>query len=908
MATQVVEEIKSVLSSPRETDAKLDRLFSSEDGIKGEETETAKKVMAGETVAEKLLPDCDTPLLPQELSDIAMMGGEIRNNVLIFGAEGAKSVLKRELYEWMEGGLTVKRLGFKHIQVAFTKDGRFALLISRARSGQFGVRLATLDPHHQLATYLLGVSYTLESALLHSAARIRQLEDEVDEMDKTFKHGDVVHVHHLGYAHTAVYDADEQVFYELVGDIDSGKDALYTQASSAHTAAMKWHEDMKKATQERLASALQLFRISQPPGSIVSSETTTTTFTTTTATVETSSATPGEALVSVSSNSTTITDVKAEATTPPKGDSTESHSTESDSTKPDSIDSDSTTRDSIDSDSTKSYSTTPAQSHHEEGKDSSQEAEETNTMHISSVQTSNVQAQATVPTSFIVAPQPVHATHSDSIVAGRRVFSFVTPEIPVEPVFSLSAGPSTSSSSLNFRRASRASLQGPGETEKTGQGGNQRFKRRENVARFLANSGHILPRNMESEEVQKHTVDVLREEDEEGEGEGEEEEERREEERKERELLIASADSIEANSHSNHSYNANEHWHAATRNLRALATSNDTYGISHLLEEDGRDYMEVAEDDASILPDDMCPAMARGFASHAIAEVQATPKDIFLTREPLLKKTVKYYANALPPEMVVARARAAVGSPGWNPITRNCEHFATWAKTGRTISTQVYQVSSNAAVLGASTMQIIVTFSFFGLLLTWALGKLVEGSWTLDLIQSCLAWLLKAGVLLSSLIFAFGLLVSWGNGSAADFDSFVREKYSSNPSSPSDSPSPSPIPSPVLSHPSKATTQDVYHSTSSEAELSTVPSSASDLSSSFSSSPSPLLSPSASLASNSSSSANYILDLPQIVQTELKNPGKESSSPICFIANTTSNIIQHLGKSVDIPVDITREF
>lgn len=47
------------------------------------------------------------------------------------------------------------------------------------------------------------------------------------------------------------------------------------------------------------------------------------------------------------------------------------------------------------------------------------------------------------------------------------------------------------------------------------------------------------------------------------------------------------------------------------------------------------------------------------------------------------------YEQALPPEQVVANARSLLGRRGYSLLSRNCEHFAAWAKTGRWESRQV---------------------------------------------------------------------------------------------------------------------------------------------------------------------------------------------------------------------------
>lgn len=54
--------------------------------------------------------------------------------------------------------------------------------------------------------------------------------------------------------------------------------------------------------------------------------------------------------------------------------------------------------------------------------------------------------------------------------------------------------------------------------------------------------------------------------------------------------------------------------------------------------------------------------------------------------------------NSLAPHVVVRRALSAEGMPGYNALSRNCEHFAKWCKTGIASSRQV-QGAAIAAVL-----------------------------------------------------------------------------------------------------------------------------------------------------------------------------------------------------------------
>jgi len=632
------------------------------------------------------------PVLRRDsLGDFAS-SGELHGETRVYNLHKAKSVLKRELFDWLDTSSLLKRAGIQTVQVTFTKCGRFALMVARSRFGQFGLRLATLDPHHRLSTYLLGVSLTLESALLHAAARMKQMEDDLDEMEKTLKHGDVIHVEHLGYSHVAIYDANDQVFYELFGDIDSGKDAFLAQANSAQSAALKFQQDLKEATELQLKSALSLFR--SVPNQVL----------------------PGEA-------HTPATETASKSETPPY------------SITP------STLTISSETETIPSTSTTPSLSTSISNLIKSPQPTRLNSMSHSSA-TSPATTPLTHPIEFpldqLLLPAPVvnysmspplRYVHTSS--AGATINS-----IPSTPA------PSPTSPPPHVPPAFSEPVVAPPPVFEVP---SPKPIVRKTIASILAHSGHLLtpsdPDALFSDIHDSHSDD-------------------------EYDWHGVEGDSSEQ-------YDVKRSLAEATRKLRNLATSSDDIGLKLLLKEDESTYFTSAEHEESIQPDDTCPAIALGFPSHSIAEVQATPKDIFLMRDPLLKKYVKYYANALPPDVVVARAKSVLGSPGWNPISRNCEHFATWAKTGRTVSTQVFELGSNTAIVGASTLQTVVTLAFFGLTILWALGKVISTNAIMEMVEMGFAWFLKFGVFGSSIIVALGMLVHWQNGRAANFDDYV---------------------------------------------------------------------------------------------------------------------------------------
>lgn len=572
--------------------------------------------------------------------------------------ENAKSVLKREIVEWLKTGFATKLLSIQTIQVTFTKCGRYGVLVGRARTGQFGLRLVTLDPHHRLCTYLLGVSLTLESALLHSAARIKAIDDDMDRLDREMHHGDVVHVDHIGYAHVAVYDAVDEVFYELIGDYESGYDALVAHpAAMASEKAKEVHDQLQAATRSQLTAALAFFRHE----------------------VDRFPATKGKP---VTESDTIAEGLRADIST-------------SSGLPPPTI----SLRGSRSSNTASPNSTTP----------------------LSTSSGTTFTVEGSMP---VLEPKPVFIlpTEANKPLESRR---------PSGTLRRLAASSSVGQSAVQGL-----------ERERLRASSSESDWRRERVASILAASGHVFMKNS------AFSDDTLGE------------------------SLIMSKDEEQ--------YDAPMHLQVASDNLRKLAASSDDIGLTKLLAEDEDGFTAVGAD-ASIQPDDMCPAMAFSFPSHSIAEVQATPKDAWLTRDPFLHKHVVYYPNALAPEVVIARAKSAVGSPGWNPITRNCEHFATWAKTGRTISTQLYEVSSTAAFVGASSLQTVITLAFIGLVSLWVIGNFATASPLMETFETIFTWLLKGGVVVSSIIFALGIFMHWQNGKGADFDEWAAKKRTEVP-------------------------------------------------------------------------------------------------------------------------------
>ncbi len=61
---------------------------------------------------------------------------------------------------------------------------------------------------------------------------------------------------------------------------------------------------------------------------------------------------------------------------------------------------------------------------------------------------------------------------------------------------------------------------------------------------------------------------------------------------------------------------------------------------------------------------------------------------------------VRYYAQSDPPDVVIKRAFSRLGERDYHLIFNNCEHFATWCKTGAHQSSQVNQAVAASVVGG----------------------------------------------------------------------------------------------------------------------------------------------------------------------------------------------------------------
>ena len=74
-------------------------------------------------------------------------------------------------------------------------------------------------------------------------------------------------------------------------------------------------------------------------------------------------------------------------------------------------------------------------------------------------------------------------------------------------------------------------------------------------------------------------------------------------------------------------------------------------------------------------------------------EILRSSTDDFSQGQPL---TVIAHADASPPRVTLQRAMSRIGEQNYNLLFNNCEHFATWCKTGRHRSGQIDSVLERA--------------------------------------------------------------------------------------------------------------------------------------------------------------------------------------------------------------------
>ncbi len=75
----------------------------------------------------------------------------------------------------------------------------------------------------------------------------------------------------------------------------------------------------------------------------------------------------------------------------------------------------------------------------------------------------------------------------------------------------------------------------------------------------------------------------------------------------------------------------------------------------------------------------------------ANAAVRQTPIEEFTKGRPI---HVRPYGSSDPPDVTIQRATSRVGEGTYHLVFNNCEHFATWCKTGRQKSEQVKDVTA----------------------------------------------------------------------------------------------------------------------------------------------------------------------------------------------------------------------
>jgi Lecithin retinol acyltransferase len=73
--------------------------------------------------------------------------------------------------------------------------------------------------------------------------------------------------------------------------------------------------------------------------------------------------------------------------------------------------------------------------------------------------------------------------------------------------------------------------------------------------------------------------------------------------------------------------------------------------------------------------------------------------------------TIKYYpeTQCFPPEFVVIRAYSRLGESKYSLLCNNCEHFASWCKTGNQISEQVPRLVNKLACKAPDIRPIVLT-------------------------------------------------------------------------------------------------------------------------------------------------------------------------------------------------------
>ncbi|MBY0232910.1 MAG: lecithin retinol acyltransferase family protein [Gemmataceae bacterium] len=110
-------------------------------------------------------------------------------------------------------------------------------------------------------------------------------------------------------------------------------------------------------------------------------------------------------------------------------------------------------------------------------------------------------------------------------------------------------------------------------------------------------------------------------------------------------------------------------------------------------------------------------------------EIRGTPLDDEHFGD-LSKLRVRQYGDCFNPDTVVTRAMRSVGKKGYCPIFRNCEHLASWCKTGHHTSKQVRDVAVTgwqAVDTAATTTNVMADISSSGPVAGLSAEGTVEG-------------------------------------------------------------------------------------------------------------------------------------------------------------------------------------
>ena len=98
---------------------------------------------------------------------------------------------------------------------------------------------------------------------------------------------------------------------------------------------------------------------------------------------------------------------------------------------------------------------------------------------------------------------------------------------------------------------------------------------------------------------------------------------------------------------------------------------------------------------------------------------------LFIISKRVAIVTYKLSGTPKSPEEIRERALRYVGKKDYNPLLRNCEHFATWCVYGKALSGQV-----RAGVMGAATAATTAAGGGVGTLIGGAIGSVLPGAGT----------------------------------------------------------------------------------------------------------------------------------------------------------------------------------